>query len=97
MESNIEVNLLFEKLIKSSPAGSLMGKSIFLTLRYLVGFILLLFGMVGLVIPIVQGWILIFAGIFLINPAFARKMKEKFKGWWQRRKQKQTVFEDESP
>lgn len=72
-----------------------MAHSIFLTLRYIAGFVLVLFGIVGLVIPIVQGWVLIFAGVFLINPALARKMKEKFKGWWQRRKQKQAVLEDE--
>lgn len=72
-----------------------MAHSILITLRYIAGFILVLFGIVGLVIPIVQGWVLIFVGIFLINPALARKMKEKFKGWWQRRKQKRTLAEDE--
>lgn len=58
-------------------------------LRITAGVILLLLGIIGLFLPILQGWLLIFIAIPLIHPEYGKKMVEKLKTWkekWRKRK-----------
>lgn len=50
-------------------------------LRISVGIFIFLLGLIGIFIPILQGWLFIIAGIFLINPDWGRRLKEKYKVW----------------
>lgn len=72
-----------------------MVRNIFKALRTLLGAISILFGIIGLVIPIVQGWFFILAGLFLINPEYYKKGKEKIKLWVEKRRRKRTLIEEE--
>lgn len=53
-------------------------KSIF---RIAAGIFLLLLGIIGLVVPILQGWLLIFIAIPLLSPEHGKKMAAKAKEW----------------
>lgn len=55
-------------------------------LRIGAGLILLMIGIIGLVVPILQGWIFILIAIPLISPERGKKMIGKAKEWWKRRK-----------
>lgn len=72
-----------------------MAKSIWKTIRFIAGIFLVLFGIIGLLIPILQGWLLFLVGIYLINPSLATKLKDKMKLWWLKRKQRRISIEDE--
>ncbi len=52
-------------------------KRIFLTIA---GAVLILAGIVGLFLPILQGWLMIFLGLSLIAPDFARRLRRKLFG-----------------
>jgi uncharacterized membrane protein YbaN (DUF454 family) len=43
------------------------------------GIVLISLGFIGLVLPIMPGWLLIAAGIALISPKFGERMLEKIK------------------
>ena len=53
-----------------------MNRPLLQGVRKSAGFVLILLGLLGLLIPFVQGWLLIFAGAFLINPKWAKSTKE---------------------
>lgn len=66
-----------------------MKKHLILTLRVIGGTLLILLGIIGLFVPIMQGLLLILAGIVVIHPENGRKLKEKLKEyvaklktWW---------------
>lgn len=48
------------------------------------GLILLMLGIIGLVVPIMQGWILILIAVPLISPEHGKKMISKLKEWYAR-------------
>lgn len=50
-------------------------------LRITAGVVLLFLGIIGLFVPILQGWLLIFLAIPLIHPEYGKKMVEKLKRW----------------
>lgn len=56
-----------------------MYKDLLAVLRVAAGIMLLLLGIIGLFLPILQGWLLIFIAIPLISPAHGKKMVEKLK------------------
>lgn len=58
-----------------------MNRDFLSLLRITAGLVILFFGLIGLVVPILQGWILILIAIPLISPEHGRKMVEKFKEW----------------
>jgi len=69
-----------------------MYKNLFVVIRVAAGFMLLFLGIIGLFLPILQGWLFIFIAIPLISPAHGKKMVEKLKElrakvtiWWQMR------------
>ena len=43
--------------------------------KRVVGSVLILLGLSGIVLPILPGWVFIFAGIFLISPRRHRSIK----------------------
>lgn len=57
-------------------------------LRIAAGIILLMLGIIGLVVPIIQGWLLIFIAIPIISPAHGKKMVAKAKEWKEKLKRK---------
>lgn len=48
-------------------------------LRIGAGLILLMIGIIGLIIPILQGWLLILIAIPIISPKYGKKMITKVK------------------
>ena len=50
------------------------------------GLILLMLGIIGLVVPIMQGWLLILIAIPLINPEHGKKMAVWVREKWRKRK-----------
>ena len=72
-----------------------MYRNLITTLRVSAGIVLLLLGIIGLFLPILQGWLFIFIAIPLISPKHGKKMvakmkewKEKGVGWWKKRRYK---------
>ncbi len=63
--------------------------------RIFLGIVSFLFGIIGLVIPVIQGWFFLIAGIFLVHPESAKKIKNKVKIWIENRKKKRQMFEEE--
>jgi len=61
-----------------------MHKNFLRTLRVSVGLVLLLLGIAGILLPILQGWLLILVAIPLISPAHGKKMAAKLKEWKER-------------
>lgn len=53
-------------------------------LRIGAGLILLMIGIIGLVIPILQGWLFILIAIPLISPEHGKKMVGKAREWWKK-------------
>lgn len=51
------------------------------TIRVSAGLIILMIGIIGIFLPILEAWILIIIAIPLISPAFPRRMIEKLKTW----------------
>ena len=49
-------------------------------LLYIGGVLLMLGGIAGLVLPIIPGWVLIFAGLSCIAPHLAERLKRRFYG-----------------
>ncbi len=45
---------------------------------YVLGVLLIVVGLTGLVVPVMPGWFLIFAGLSMIAPGLARKLKHRF-------------------
>lgn len=69
-----------------------MYKNLITTIRVSVGIVLLMLGIIGILLPILQGWLLILLAIPLISPEYGKKMVAKFiewkkKGvlWWRKR------------
>lgn len=56
-----------------------MKKHLLRTIRIVGGTLLILLGIIGLFVPIMQGILLILAGIVVIHPENGRKLKEKLK------------------
>ena len=56
-----------------------MYRNLFVVLRIAAGIMLLLLGIIGLFLPVLQGWLFIFIAIPLISPAHGKKMVEKLK------------------
>ena len=70
-----------------------MYKNLIKLIRICAGLVILMLGIIGLFLPILQGWLLILIAIPLISPEHGKKMvmklkqwKEKGVGWWRRRK-----------
>lgn len=62
-------------------------------MRVSAGLIILMLGIIGLFLPILQGWLLILIAIPLISPEHGKKMVAKLKewkergvAWWKRRR-----------
>ncbi len=51
------------------------------TLRIAAGIALLLVGIIGLLLPILQGWLFILIAIPLISPEHGKRMMAKLKEW----------------
>lgn len=51
-------------------------------MRITAGVALLLIGIIGLLIPILQGWLFLALAVPLISPKHGKKMVEKGKYWW---------------
>ncbi|MEK9133084.1 MAG: hypothetical protein AAB606_05260 [Patescibacteria group bacterium] len=69
-----------------------MKKDFISLLRVSLGLVLLFTGIVGILLPILQGWLLILVAIPLISPEHGKKMVAKLKEWglkakrsWQKR------------
>ncbi|MEK7523644.1 MAG: hypothetical protein AAB588_01305 [Patescibacteria group bacterium] len=58
-----------------------MNRDLVSLLRITAGLVILFFGLIGLVVPILQGWILILIAIPLISPKHGKMMVEKLKEW----------------
>lgn len=60
-----------------------MKDSLFRVFKIIVGIISILIGLVGLLLPILPGWVLIFAGVYLLSPAHGKAivhwLEEKIK------------------
>lgn len=60
-----------------------MRRDILHILRILLGTILLLIGAIGLILPVLQGWLVIFLAILVLFPsrgkAIVEKLKERFR------------------
>lgn len=63
-----------------------MAHSILSVLRVGAGIVLLLLGIIGLFLPILQGWLFIALAIPLISPEHGKKLIEKIKSWRMRRR-----------
>lgn len=50
-------------------------------LRIALGLFFLLIGIIGLLLPLLQGWLFILIAIPLISPEHGRKMVSKLKEW----------------
>lgn len=50
-------------------------------LRIALGLFLLFIGIIGLLLPVLQGWLFILIAIPLISPEHGRKMLAKLKEW----------------
>ncbi|MBI2638692.1 hypothetical protein HYW83_03825 [Candidatus Peregrinibacteria bacterium] len=50
-------------------------------LRITAGLALLMIGIIGLLLPVLQGWLFIFIAIPLISPEHGKKMVAKLKEW----------------
>jgi len=46
------------------------------TLLFIAGLFLIALGIVGLILPVMPGWIFIFLGLSFIAPEFAEKLKQ---------------------
>lgn len=57
-------------------------------IRIISGYILIIFGIIGLFLPFLQGIALIFAGIMLISPSHGKKIIAWVKMKWQKLKKK---------
>jgi hypothetical protein len=44
-------------------------------------------GIIGLIVPIMQGWLFILIAIPLISPEHGKKITGKAKEWWRKRKE----------
>ena len=53
-------------------------------LRIALGLFLLMIGIIGLLLPILQGWLFILIAIPLISPEYGRRMVTKLKEWKER-------------
>lgn len=58
-----------------------MYRNLFKLIRLGIGFVILMLGIIGLLIPILQGWILILIAIPIISPEHGKKMLAKVKEW----------------
>lgn len=58
-----------------------MYRNLLSLLRISAGLALLMLGLIGLFVPILQGWLLIFLAIPLISPEHGRRMIAKIKEW----------------
>lgn len=60
-----------------------MKDNLFRGFKIIIGVISILIGIIGLVLPILPGWVLIFAGIYLLSPehgkAIVNWLEEKIK------------------
>jgi hypothetical protein len=94
------LDILDETIMKSLPAGDKRTLPIALQrLRTVAGFLLLLVGTAGLVLPFVPGTVLILAGITLVgtdHPWLAR-IVGKVRGWLARHAPTKTPSELDSP
>lgn len=70
-----------------------MYQNLLITLRVSAGLVILMLGIIGLFLPILQGWLLIFIAIPMISPAKGKQMVIKLKtlgariqGWWKKKK-----------
>lgn len=52
------------------------------------GIFLIILGIAGLVLPFLQGFLLILAGIMLISPEHGKKILKHVKGWWKKWRKK---------
>lgn len=59
-----------------------MYRNLLTVARISIGLALLMIGIVGLILPILQGWLLIAIAIPLISPSHGKKMVLKLKEWW---------------
>jgi uncharacterized membrane protein YbaN (DUF454 family) len=53
-------------------------------LRIALGLFLLMIGIIGLLLPVLQGWLFILIAIPLISPEHGRRMVAKLKEWKER-------------
>ncbi|MBI5413490.1 hypothetical protein HZA42_04050 [Candidatus Peregrinibacteria bacterium] len=56
-------------------------RDLFILLRLTLGISLLCLGVIGLILPVLQGWILILVAIPLISPKHGKLMVEKLRFW----------------
>lgn len=72
-----------------------MYKNLLTTLRVSAGIVLLLLGIIGLFLPILQGWLFIVLAIPLISPLHGKKMiawmKERKEKWGSRWRAKKNI------
>lgn len=61
-----------------------MKKKIKRWLQIIGGILLILLGIAGLVLPFLQGFLFIFAGIMLISPTHGKKILYKGKRFWEK-------------
>lgn len=66
-------------------------------LRMAAGITLLLIGIIGLFLPILQGWLLILVAIPLISPEHGKRMAEKLREWLKKGKEKNRTRKLEIP
>ncbi len=58
-----------------------MFRNILTLIRISFGLILLMLGIIGIFLPILQGWLFIFIAIPIISPAHGERMIIKLKEW----------------
>jgi len=58
-----------------------MYQNLFKTLRVSVGVAILMLGIIGILLPFLQGWILIMIAIPIISPEHGKRMVAKLKEW----------------
>lgn len=71
----------------------MMYRNLITVVRVSVGIMLLMLGIIGLLLPVLQGWLLIFVAIPIISPRHGKQMVAKLKEWgrklttwWRKRK-----------
>lgn len=58
-----------------------MYRNLFALIRISVGLAILMLGIIGIFLPILQGWLLILIAIPIISPAHGKKTVIKLKEW----------------
>lgn len=58
-----------------------MYQNLITVIRFSAGLVILMIGIIGLLLPIIPGWLFIFIAIPIMHPEYGRKAINKIKTW----------------